>query len=142
MQIRRLTQDSYDSIIALWEKSDLPFKPQGRDKRKEMEDQIERAPDLFLGAFEKERMVGVIIGSDDGRKGWINRLAVDPNFREKGIAKELIAKIEDALKARGRKIICTLVEDPNDVSFSLFNKLGYVKHDNIHYLSKREGDHI
>jgi ribosomal protein S18 acetylase RimI-like enzyme len=87
-------------------------------------------------------LIGVILGTDDGRKGWINRLAVSPQHRQSGVAKELIKALENALKKRGRKIICTLIEDWNEASLDLFKRVGYIKHDDIFYLSKREGDHI
>lgn len=142
MEIRPLTIDSYDEIIALWDKGGLPYKPIGRDSREEMKKQFAQDPDLIMGAFEKEELIGVILGTDDGRKGWINRLAVALKHRRKGVAEELIAALESNLKKRGRRIICTLVEDWNNASLSLFKKTGYVKHDDIFYLSKREGDHV
>jgi ribosomal protein S18 acetylase RimI-like enzyme len=95
-----------------------------------------------LGAFEGKEMIGMIIGTDDGRKGWINRLAVDPKYRRKGVAMELVRILEGALKKRGRKIICTLIEDWNETSLALFEKVGYIKHEDIFYLSKREGEEI
>lgn len=142
MEIGPLTIDSYDEIIALWDKGGLPYKPIGRDSREEMKKRIAQDPDLILGAFEGEELIGVILGTDDGRKGWINRLAVALKHRRKGVAEKLIAALESNLKKRGRRIICTLVEDWNNASLSLFKKAGYVKHDDIFYLSKREGDHI
>ncbi len=142
MDIKPLTIHSYDSIMALWKRADLPYKPKGRDGRDEMEKEFERNPDLILGAFEEEKLIGMIIGTDDGRKGWINRLAVEPKYRRGGVARELIVVLEKALKKRGRKIICTLVEDWNKTSLDLFKKAGYVKHEDIFYLSKREGEHV
>ncbi len=142
MEIRQLSIDDYDLIITLWESAGLPVKPQGRDSREEMKVQFESMPDLTLGAFEGKELIGVILGTDDGRKGWINRLAVAPEYIRKGTATRLIAAIEAALKKRGCKIICTLVEDWNDISLQLFKKSGYIKHSDIHYLSKREGDFV
>jgi hypothetical protein len=34
--------------------------------------------------------------------------------------------VEDALRKRGRKIICTLIEDWNENSLKLFEKCNYV----------------
>lgn len=137
-----LSINDYDSIIALWKSAGLPFKPHGRDKKEEMSVQLKKDPDLFIGAFEENELMGAIIGTDDGRKGWINRLAISPEHTRSGVAMRLIAELEDALKKRGRRIICTLVEDPNEASFALFKKAGYIKHDDIHYLSKREDDDV
>ena len=43
---------------------------------------------------------------------------------------------------RGRKIICTLIEDWNKNSLKLFKKCNYVLHRDIFYLSKRENKEI
>ena len=142
MQIEPLSFDSYKSIIRLWKDAQLSFRPKGRDSPEEMKLQFEQDSDIILGAFESGELIGVIFGSDDGRKGWINRLAVHTDHRGRKIALSLIEALEKALKKRGRKIICTLIEDWNESSFSLFNKMGYVRHDDIIYLSKRESEEI
>lgn len=142
MEIRPLSIDSYDSMISLWERTGLPFRSKGRDSREETRKEMERDPDLVFGAFEGEELIGVILGTDDGRKGWINRLAVEQKYRRKGVAIQLIDALERALKKRGRKIICTLVEDWNEASLNLFKNSRYTKHDDILYLSKRENDDV
>ena len=141
-RIRKLTIGDYDKMIKLWERSSLPFKPKGRDSRQEIARQIRENPEFFLGAFEGKTLAGVVIGSHDGRKGWINRLAVDPEYRMQGIAQLLIARMEKSLREKGARIICALVEELNLDSISLFEKLGYVTHRDILYVSKRESEDV
>jgi predicted N-acetyltransferase YhbS len=142
MKIKSLVIHDYDSIITLWKKANLPFKPKGRDSKEEIKLQMQRDPDLFFGAFENNELIGVVFATDDGRKGWINRLAVHPDHNGKGVGKKLCQKAEYQLNLRGRKIICTLIEDWNKDSMKFFNKVGYKKHGDIFYLSKRENDNI
>ena len=142
MELKTLAPEHYDEIIAIWVKAGLPFKPIGRDSPEEIKRQIELDPEMFLGAFEDGQMVGVIMGSYDSRKGWINRLAVVPEHQGKGIAQALIVEIEERLKARGFRIIATLVEDDHEESMGLFRKAGYVVHDDITYLTKREDSDV
>jgi ribosomal protein S18 acetylase RimI-like enzyme len=139
LEIRELRLEDYEEMIALWERAGLPHRPEGRNSLTAIAEQMERDPDLFLGAFASGRLIGTIIGSDDGRKGWINRLAVDPAYRRRGIASMLIAEAERRLMERGRKIIAVLVEDWNDISLKLFQECGYLLDRSILYLSKREG---
>ena len=141
-RIRRLTIGDYNEMIKLWQRSSLPFKPKGRDRRQEITHQMKRAPELFLGAFEGRTLVGTVAGSYDGRKGWINRLAVDPDHRRQGIGQLLIARIEKSLRKKGARIISALVEELNLKSISLFEKLGYVTDRGILYLSKRESEDV
>lgn len=142
MEIRELTISDYEEMTKLWSRANLPFKPKGRDSKKAIEKQMRANPEFFLGAFENNRLVGTVIISCDTRKGWINRLAVDPNYRRRGIAKALIAKSEKKLRKRGIKIFCALIEDSNTASCELFRKCGYVEHRDITYLSKRDNADI
>ena len=140
---RKLTINDYDQMIGLWKKAGLPYKPKGRDSREAIKRQIEADPELFLGAFHGERLVGTVIGSYDFRmKGWINRLAVDPEYRGKGIAQRLVTEMEQILKSKGAVVIAALIELPNPASINLFKKLGYTVHNNIVYVTKRESDEV
>lgn len=138
IQIRALTQKEYDDLVTLWEKAGLPYRPKGRDSKEAIQKQIQENPDLFLGAFLEGELVGSIIASFDGRKGWINRVAVIPAYRRQGIAQHLIEAAEKALKKRGATVIGTLIFDTNTPSLNLFEKMGYNVSEDILYLSKRE----
>jgi len=139
VEIRTLTIDRYDAVTELWKRAGLPFKPKGRESKEMMERQMEAFPELFVGAFHQGKLVGVVIGSYDGRmKGWINRLAVDPEYRRRGVAQQLVSTVEKALEKRGATIFCALIETPNESSTSLFQKMGYTVHRDILYVSKRK----
>ena len=142
MRIRKLKITDYDEILKLWTRANLPAKPKGRDTEEAMEKQMEASPDFFLGAFEGNRLIGVVMVSSDLRKGWINRLAVDPGYRHHGVAKALISECESVLRKYGIRIFCALIEDDNDSSKKLFRKCGYVEHHDIIYFSKRESDDV
>ncbi len=139
IEIRTLTIKDYDALVELWKRANLPFKPRGRDSKRMIERQMRGFPEFFIGAFHEDKLVGVVIGSYDGRmKGWINRLAVDPAYRQQGIAQQLISHVEEALEKHGAAIFCALVETPNEESVRLFQKMGYIAHREILYATKRK----
>jgi ribosomal protein S18 acetylase RimI-like enzyme len=143
VEFRKLTIEDYEEIINLWKRAGLPYKPKGRDRKEAVKKQMESDPELFLGAFHEGKLVGTVIGSYDFRmKGWINRLAVDPAYRGRGIAKQLVTRMEEILTKRRAAILATLVELPNPASINLFRKLGYTVHDSIVYLTKRESNEV
>ena len=142
MKIRSLTMFDYDQIVALWKRSELPFKPSGRDRKEAVQAQMVANPDFFLGAYEDDRLVGAVVATSDGRKGWINRLAVDPDFRGRGVAEALIAESEKTLRKHGLRIFCALIEDYNKSSMQLFKKCGYKEHGDIVYFSKRDNEWV
>ena len=103
---------------------------------------MRRDPGLFLGAFLEDRLVGSVIASFDGRKGWINRLAVDPDERRQGIGRKLTEEAERVLRARGSQITGALVEADNSQSLALFEKCGYTIHKDMLYLTKRDSGQV
>lgn len=142
MKIRSLSISEYENIINLWKRAELPFRPCGRDSRESISKEMTTNPDFFEGAFEDGRLIGVVILSCDMRKGWINRLAIDPDYRSQGIAKALIAESERILRARGIRLFCALIEASNVPSKKLFKECGYTEGQEIAYFSKRDDEEV
>jgi len=140
IQIRGLAINDCDQMVQLWRNSGLSFRPHGRDSKEAIEAQMTADPHFFLGAFEGSHLVGAVIISCDGRKGWINRLAVKPEHRRKGTAKALIAEAERALRERGIRVFCVLIKDSNESSRNLFKNSGYKELKDIKYFSKRDSE--
>ncbi len=135
--IRPITSDEYDSLIHLWSTCGLPHHPQGRDSFANMIKEFERMETCILGMYDGDRLIGSVVGTSDGRKGWINRLAVHPDYRGKGLAQILITDCEIFLKGLSLKVIACLIEDWNTPSLSAFKKAGYELRDDLFYGSKR-----
>jgi len=142
MQFKRLTINDYSEIISLWSRAGLLFKPKGRDSRDSIAGQMIANPDFFIGAFEKGCLIGTVILSSDMRRGWINRLAVDPCQRRRGVAKALIKESERIFRSRGLKIFCSLIESTNEASKAVFKQCGYGEHPDVAYFSKRESEMV
>ncbi len=135
--IRRLSIADYDDILRLWSVSGLPHKPQGRDSRESMAQEMVLPQSRFYGMFDGETMVGIIIASYDGRRGWLNRMAVHPDYRGRGLAAQLIREGEEFLESQGAVVIAGLIEEMNTPSMACFTKAGYDCLSNIKYFAKR-----
>ena len=139
--LRRLTVEDHAAILGLWRRAGLhSIRPQGRDSRQALAEQLARGQ-VVLGLEEDGKLVACVLITDDTRKGWINRLAVDPDHRRRGLAARLIAEAEKELRARGLQVFGALVESENVESLSLFQREGYKTHD-IVYVSKRDGEGV
>ena len=142
VELRKLAIGDYEAIASLWTKAKLPFKSHGRDSREAIAAEMAANPDFFVGAFETNCLIGVVVLSCDLRKGWINRLAVDPEYRRRGVARVLIAEAEKIFGNRGVKLFCALIEGDNFVSKQLFKHCGYAESKDVAYFSKRDSEDI
>jgi N-acetylglutamate synthase len=136
--LRRLTIDDHAAILALWQRAGLhSIRPEGRDSRSEFEKQLAEGQ-VAIGVEESGRLIGVVLATNDTRKGWINRLAIDPDYRRKGYGEQLVRAAEEALHDAGLHLIAAFIEEGNTASLALFEKLGYAAHSQIVYVSKRD----
>ena len=123
--IRPVTADDYERLVSLWTLCGMHLEIQGRESKSAFLQQLEQFPDLYLVATVGERIVGVVLGTHDGRKGWISRLAVHPECRRRGIASALVTTCDTAIRVHGIGIVTALVELGNAASAALFEGLGY-----------------
>ncbi len=140
--IRKLSIEDYDDIIRIWVDAGLPYKPFGRDKKERIAKEMQRPDTAFIGIHDDEAgmLIAVGLATYDGRKGWINRVAVLPDFRHQGLAGRIIRECETFLEQQGAEIIACLIEEYNLPSMALFQKHGYYFHEDIHYFSKRKSE--
>jgi len=138
MQINIFTIDEYDDLLTLWERCGLSYEENGRDSRERVEQQIYDDHIVILTLKTDEgKLIGSIIGSYDGRKAWINRLAVHPDYRGRRLAARLIEEVEDKLTEMGATIFAALIEDQNFPSMAAFKHCGYEGRDDIIYFRKK-----
>ncbi|MGC8781076.1 MAG: GNAT family N-acetyltransferase [Anaerolineae bacterium] len=128
----------YEEILDLWRRAGLPVRGEGRDAPAEFSRQMARGIQRVIGLRAEGRLVAVAVLTHDGRKGWINRLAVDPAYRRRGLARRLIAEAERWFtQDLGLEVWAALIERHNTPSLSLFESLGYSYLPDILYVSKR-----
>lgn len=135
--IRDFQLEDYDAVLRLWTEAGLPFRPQGRERREKVAAELMGGAAVFLLAEANGKLVGVVLGTHDGRKAWINRLAVAPAFQHRGIARLLVAEIEVRMAALGLDITAALIESHNQASLRFFHEIGYLHDPEIEYFSKR-----
>jgi ribosomal protein S18 acetylase RimI-like enzyme len=136
--IRTFEISDYEQVINLWQLSRLPLKLKGRDSRAQLEQQIKFDQVIFLVAEKEGKVIGTVLATHDGRKGWINRLAVEPAYRRQGLGKQLVKRAEEELEKKGLPMFAALIEENNLASINLFGELGYELHPEIKYFTRKK----
>ena len=137
IHVIHLDTTHHAEIIDLWQRAGLHIRPDGRDSLAAFAAQMATGVQTPIGLRDGERLVAVVLATHDGRKGWINRLAVDLDYRRQGLATRLIRLCEDHFHALGIDIWAALIEDWNEASLALFRQAGYALADDITYASRR-----
>jgi len=137
LQVVHLDATHHAEIIDLWQRAGLHVRPAGRDSIEAFATQMATGVQTPIGLRDGERLVAVVLATHDSRKGWINRLAVDPDYRRQGLATRLIRLCEEHFQALGIDIWAALIEDWNAASLALFQQAGFTPADDITYASRR-----
>ena len=102
MTIRKMTAADYDRVYALW----MSCKNMGfndvDDSRAGIEKFLRRNPDTSFVAEENGEIIGVVLGGQDGRRGYIYHMSVAETHRRQGVAGQLLT---GALRPCGKKAL-------------------------------------
>jgi ribosomal protein S18 acetylase RimI-like enzyme len=135
--IREMDFEDYPSVMELWKVCDLPYKPDGRDHPDSIRREMKERQNSFLVAEIEGKIIGSILATHDGRKGWINRLGVRLEYRNQGVGRALVDEAEKWMQERGIGIFTCLIEEDNAESVKVFESLGYEKFEGVYYFTKR-----
>lgn len=97
---------------------------------------LDRNPGLSLVAKYENKIIGAILCSHDGRRGFFNHLAVSNNFQSKGIGRELVTKSIKALKAQNIHKTMVPVLKSNIHAQKFWQKIGFTQEETIEMHSK------
>lgn len=100
--LREIKIEDYDGMIALWQKTEgLGLSP--ADSRESIQRYLERNAGCSYIAIDTIRDViaGTLLAGHDGRRGYLYHMAVDPDYRGQGIARQLTERSMNSLAANG-----------------------------------------
>ena len=136
--VRQITIEDYDAIYELWnstEQSRRALNPVD-DSREGIERYLKRNPNTCFAAVKDGRIIGVILTGHDGRRAIVHHLCVHPDCRRTGVAGQLVALAEEALKKEGIQKVFGLVFKDNEAANAFWEQQGYSLRTNLNYRNK------
>ncbi len=114
------------NLLALWRKAEATVTV--TDTVEDIRRVISHSAAIVLVAEQDGHIAGSVIATFDGWRGNLYRLAVDPDYRRKGLARKLVDEVNSRLASMGVKRITALVEKDHPEAVGFWNAQGY-QHD-------------
>jgi len=123
MKIQTFSMFFYDEVIQLWRNAGLGVS--SSDSKGEVEKMLNRNPDLFLIGTLKDKVVAVVMGAFDGRRGYVHHLAIDPTYQRQGYGTKIMTKLNETFRQKGIHKIHLFIEKHNKEVIDFYKNLGW-----------------
>ncbi len=135
IQISEMTAEDYEEALALWKRCP-GMGLSDADEKVPLTRFLERNPGLSTIARDGALLVGTCLCGSDGRRGYLYHLAVDPDYRRRGIGRDLVASVFVKLRDLDIHKCHIMVYGTNEVGLAFWQQDGWVTRPEIVLMSK------
>ena len=139
-RLRELAIEDYDRVLALWQRSD-GIVLREVDEREPIRRYLERNPGLSFVWEDDRTIAGAVLCGTDGRRGYLQHLAVAEEHRRRGIGRALVAASLRALAGRGIEKCHLMVLPANMAAREFWRGLGWAERGDVVVMSYTSSDH-
>lgn len=131
MEVREFRESDEETVVRLWNECGLvvPWNDPHRDIQRKLKLQRE----LFLVGCLDGKIMATAMAGYEGHRGWINYLAVSPEYRGRGLGREMMDAAERCLGALGCAKVNLQVRSSNLEAIGFYEKIGYVRDDVVSF---------
>ena len=135
VQIQEMAIGDYDEVYELWQSTN-GISLGDVDTRESIARFLERNPGLSYVARQDRLMVGAVLTSHDGRRGYIDHLAVRESHRRQGIGRALVLRCLYHLMQAGIRRWNLFVFEGNQDAIEFWKKIGWTPKFNMIMMSQ------
>ena len=133
-EIIRYNSNYQKAVIDLWKKCNLIVPP--NDPVEDIQKKLDFQPELFFVALLNGQLIGSVMVGYEGHRGWLNYVAVLPNYQRQGYGKKLVGKAIVELRKLGCLKVNVQVRKNTPSAIEFYKRLGF-KDDNVTGLGMR-----
>ena len=134
IEIRELIPDDYDGVVALWRASE-GVTLRDADEREPLSAYLAQHRGLSYVAVDSGAIVGSTLCGTDGRRGYLQHVAVAKSHRRRGIATALVERSIAALAERGIDKCHLMVLADNVDAQAFWTRIGWKDRPEIRLMS-------
>ena len=131
-----MTMHDYDTVYALWMSCTGMGLNTMDDSKEGITKFLTRNPETCFVAESEEKIAGVILAGNDGRRGYIYHTAVRPEYRKQGIGAQLVSSVLKALRKIGIHKVALVVFSKNKNGNEFWDKMGFISRGDLVYRNK------
>ena len=99
LSIRPFQTAEEAAVVLLWQACELTVP--WNNPYKDIARKLKALPKLFLVGILESFLIASVMGGYDGQRGWINYLAVHPDFQVQGYGQQKMENVESELRKTG-----------------------------------------
>lgn len=126
---------SYNEVFALWKQCE-GIGLSSADSREGIQMYLDRNPGMCFVALLDGKIVGAILAGHDGRRGYIHHLAIHPDYRRKGLARQLVGHSMAVLAAFCIQKCHLFIFTDNLDGIEFWKRIGWLHRSDICIVSK------
>lgn len=131
--IRVMTLEDYEEVFCLWKRI-KGFAIRSLDDSKDGVTRfLKRNPNTSIVKVLDGRIVGSILCGHDGRRGCFYHVCVDPDYRMRGIGKEMVSFALSALEQEGIGKVNLIAFTDNAAGNAFWKELGWTNRVDLNY---------
>ena len=161
MTIRIMTIDDYDAVYALWDSLPGIGLHEYEDSLEGMAYYLRRNPESCFVAEEEGaacgaphnhpgaarhpstegncRIIGAVLCGNDGRRGYINHLAVAQEYQGRGLGRALVSKCLEVMRKEGIPMCSLVTFRSNEAGNAFWDAIGSTRHESLLYRKLETG---
>ncbi|CAM3684403.1 Acetyltransferase YpeA [Vibrio aerogenes CECT 7868] len=140
MIFREMVIADYPQVMTLWSATES-MSLRDADSRENIGAYLSRNPGLSFVACQGSKIVGAVLTGTDGRRGYLQHLAVDQTLRGQGVGKQLVRCCVSALEQQGIAKTHLFVANENLCAQTFYERLGWYPRDEVRMYSFNASEH-
>ena len=138
LEIRSYAHSDEAAVVQLW--TDCGLVVSWNDPRKDIRRKLKVQRELFLVGCSNGKLIATAMAGYDGHRGWVNYLAVHPEFRRTGIGGRMMEEAQNRLQEAGCPKINLQVRSTNAAVIAFYKAIGYKMDDVVSFGKRLEPD--
>ena len=136
MNIEEMKITDYEDVFVLWKSVEGMGLHDDADSQEGIAGYLERNPGLSFVARDNGKLIGAVLCGHDGRRGYLNHLAVAKTHRKKGTGKALVQQVLCGLRSLGITRCHIFIFAENFTGQEFWRRIGWTERADVKIMSK------